>query len=935
MQKLQLYIEGQRVDLFKDENVSFTQTLQNVKDIGKIFTEFTKTFAVPASSVNNKIFKHFYNFDVSSGDTTFAYDARNKQPATLELNDLPFKEGAIKLNGVKLKNNVAHTYNITFFGNTVNLKDILAKSQLSSLSGLAQHNQIYSYSDVVSAMQATQSSGDIIVPLITHTNRLIYNSGSNVVFPPDPDLKIRNLYPHTSSTHNGVEWNQFKYAIKVQAIIDAIQAEVFVGGQTLTFSGDFFNNATNDDFNNLYLWLHRKKGSVDAPSQVLQNFTQVTELGTTVCVPSSNCQPSTSNVSNGILALTAQSPYSISFLNLNVTPPNNTDAYIIRVIRDGSQIVSEVTGTGAKQLIVVPFNDSTYTVQIASSTNMLFAIGNIQWTVSWTTGTIGGFGTNGQMIYSNASAFQTTAFIDFNINEQMPKMAIIDFLTGLFKLFNLTAYVDNLGVIVVRTLDSYYAAGSAEPINIDRYLDTTTSTVNVALPFKNIDFQYKGLGTLLAKQFEQINNLGWGTLSYSLDGNIYDAPTKKYKIELPFEHMQYERLYDVQGGASTTAQYGFFVDDNLEPYFGMPLLFYPIRQINETAIRIIDTDYINLVQNGDFSNGSNNWTIGNGWVVGDNKASCNGTQSSLTNLQQTISSNIQNDLVSVTFTLDYTAGILNVSLSGTGSTDFSNITSSGIYTADITSNQANPTLTFEGDSSFNGVITSVIIKSVTSVSDIDDYFIPSNAVALESSTSKSNIHFGNEINEYQANEVGDPLSFTDTLFETNYKTYIQNVFNVSRRITKVTAYLPMKIYYNLQLNDLIQLGQNNYKINSLTTNLTTGKTEFELLNDVKQADLIVSVPTTPTNLVASNNSSSGFTITWDASTSPNGTTMSYYVLLLNGVAVGGALAYPLASTYSDDVTGLNPQTGYPVTVIAYDINGNQSLASNILQAFTT
>ena len=814
MQKLQLYIEGQRVDLFKDENVSFTQTLQNVKDIGKIFTEFTKTFAVPASSVNNKIFKHFYNFDVSSGDTTFAYDARNKQPATLELNDLPFKEGAIKLNGVKLKNNVAHTYNITFFGNTVNLKDILAKSQLSSLSGLAQHNQIYSYSDVVSAMQATQSSGDIIVPLITHTNRLIYDSSSHIVFPPDPDLKIRNLYPHTSSTHNGVEWNQFKYAIKVQAIIDAIQAEVFVGGQTLTFSDDFFNNATNDDFNNLYLWLHRKKGSVDAPSQVLQNFTQVTELGTTVCVPTSNCQPSTSNVSNGILALTAQSPYSISFLNLNVTPPNNTDAYIIRVIRDGSQIVSEVTGTGAKQLIVVPFNDSTYTVQIASSTNMLFAIGNIQWTVSWTTGTIGGFGTNGQMIYSNASAFQTTAFIDFNINEQMPKMAIIDFLTGLFKMFNLTAYVDNLGVIVVRTLDSYYAAGSAEPINIDRYLDTTTSTVNVALPFKNIDFQYKGLGTLLAKQFEQINNLGWGTLSYSLDGNIYDAPTKKYKIELPFEHMQYERLYDVQGGASTTVQYGFFVDDNLEPYFGMPLLFYPIRQINETAIRIRDTES-------------------------------------------------------------------------------------------------------------------------TNVSDIDDYFIPSNAVALESSTSKSNIHFGNEINEYQANEVGDPLSFTDTLFETNYKTYIQNVFNVSRRITKVTAYLPMKIYYNLQLNDLIQLGQNNYKINSLTTNLTTGKTEFELLNDVKQADLIVSVPTTPTNLVASNNSSSGFTITWDASTSPNGTTMSYYVLLLNGVAVGGALAYPLASTYSDDVTGLNPQSGYPVTVIAYDINGNQSLASNILQAFTT
>ena len=57
MQKLQLYIEGQRVDLFKDETVSITQTIQNVKDISKIFTTFTKTFSVPASKVNNKLFK--------------------------------------------------------------------------------------------------------------------------------------------------------------------------------------------------------------------------------------------------------------------------------------------------------------------------------------------------------------------------------------------------------------------------------------------------------------------------------------------------------------------------------------------------------------------------------------------------------------------------------------------------------------------------------------------------------------------------------------------------------------------------------------------------------------------------------------------------------------------------------------------------------------
>ena len=65
-----IYNDTNRVDQFKDESVSFTQTIQNVKDIKKIFTEFTKTFALPASKKNNKIFKHYYNYDIRSEEHT-------------------------------------------------------------------------------------------------------------------------------------------------------------------------------------------------------------------------------------------------------------------------------------------------------------------------------------------------------------------------------------------------------------------------------------------------------------------------------------------------------------------------------------------------------------------------------------------------------------------------------------------------------------------------------------------------------------------------------------------------------------------------------------------------------------------------------------------------------------------------------------------------
>ena len=71
MQKLQLYISSERIDLFKDEQVSFNQSIQNIKDPAKIFTEFTQTFTVPASPNNNKIFKNWYNADVDNGFTWY------------------------------------------------------------------------------------------------------------------------------------------------------------------------------------------------------------------------------------------------------------------------------------------------------------------------------------------------------------------------------------------------------------------------------------------------------------------------------------------------------------------------------------------------------------------------------------------------------------------------------------------------------------------------------------------------------------------------------------------------------------------------------------------------------------------------------------------------------------------------------------------------
>ena len=717
MRRLQLYIGTDRVDLFKDETVSLTQTIQNVKDIAKVFTEFTQTFAVPASKENNIIFQHYYNFDID-----FGFDARNKADARLELNDLPFKNGKIKLNSVDLKNNVAHTYHITFFGNTVNLKDVLGDDLLSSLGALDDNSQVYDYANIRDILQGFPTgNNNIVVPLITHTNRLIYNSGEHSQF--DPEATTNNIFPHGSGTQqqNGVDWKQFKYALRIQTIISAIETKYTIAngyGSDIVFSDDFFNDTTNEEFDDLFIWLHRKKGNVETPSFGDASWTRVTELGTETTTGDYDVMTPIANVSNGEFTINSSfGDYGAYDFDLLFNPTAGTSLlpYDVRITETNTGTVTIENG------IVGLYNfyqnqeldDGTYTIDIRSEQLVSFAADGIKWTADVEERDDEQQTLNGTVSFSNAATFSTSAVFEFNITQQIPKIKIIDFLSGMFKMFNLTAFVNDLGIIVVRTLDSYYAAGSQTPINIDKYLDTKTSKVDVALPFKEINFSYKGLGTLFAKQFEQIWNSGWGSESYKLNNRIYDAPTENYKVELPFEHMQYERLYDINPsgtGASTTFQYGYFVDDNFEPYYGEPLLFYPILN-NGTSIRIRDEE------------------------------------------------------------------------------------------------------TEDED-------------------DITRYFIPSNSLALDCATSKVNIHFQNEINEYTAREAGDPTCFTDTLFETKYKTYIQDVFNEKRRLTKVTAYLPMKVYYNLQLNDLIELGQDRYKINSMKTDLTTGKTEFELLNTI-------------------------------------------------------------------------------------------------------
>tara|TARA_R110002012_G_scaffold306649_2_gene511522 strand:+ start:17266 stop:19404 length:2139 start_codon:yes stop_codon:yes gene_type:complete len=601
MQKLQLYISGERIDLFKDEQVSISLSQQDVKDPAKIFAEFTKTFTIPASKSNNIIFEHYYNFNITDG-----FDARNKIASNIELNNIPYKEGFVALNGVELKDNKAYAYKITFYGNTINLTKVFGDDDLSDLSELNVYNLNYTANDVKTKLQGAVGD-DVIAPLITHTEQLFYDTNASV-------QTFGNLN-YINGQNHGVLYSELKYAIRVDVIVQAIQAHYLNSGLP-AFSDDFFNitKTQNKQYNNLYLWLHRKKGNVASAQQVVTFATQVA-----VFELSSTNDPNQSNtiLSGGgttISIIPGFEDLLTNTLDLFVKTGFTSIPYTVELWRNGSLYWTSTEAAGSRSFTkstsggfgTLPVG--TYYLNIRTATAMTFT--NIQWTFQGDiqepqapNGWENIYETNPSP-QSTSKEFNATLDFEFVISAQIPTIKVIDFMNGLFRMFNLTAYFDNqpllvngntnpdFGKIKIQTLDDFYAT-NFNTWNISEYVDVKQSSVDVGLPYNEISFSYEGLETLLAATFSQENSTSWGALKYS-GGTRVTGPNTAYNILVPFEHMQYERLFNQSNNQATTIQYGRFVDDNQEPYLGKPLLFYPIKQTNGTEISFMLTTASNV-----------------------------------------------------------------------------------------------------------------------------------------------------------------------------------------------------------------------------------------------------------------------------------------------------------------------------------------------------
>jgi len=868
MQQVQLYIENQRVELFDDEIISLTQSIQNIKDPSKIFTGFTKQFNLPATKSTNKLFKHYYNFDITGG-----YDARVKTSAFIELNHKRFQTGKIRLQGVKMKNNIPYSYKIVFYGDLVEIKDLIGEDELSDLSWLDNFQKIYSMEDIKDSLR--DSSGSMTYDGTTYDNVMrtsLIDTTKRLYY--DPSLEINgdgNLYYHSSGHTHGVLWSDLKYSMGIHMIVKAIENKY-----NISFSRDWFND-NNIVYNNLFMFMHRKKGKAQPETDLPSNFvllpsTLSTQYDQIAAISGSGSCPITDKngddfsgridpLSNGFEVIVNQGVFgagngrNVSWGFAVETTPQSSDSnviYTVEIYHTPNGGVEETTpsysetslGTGSNSVSMSYPATNTHThgnntgsfrLQITSSEPITFNTGNISITGEFYWSEISPSfvyrrqGSMGFCIDTRAGCNASCNFYTDNDNssaegvfeqfqwiptQQLPKMKIMDFLTGLFRLWNLTAYYDD-DIVKVEPLDNFYGISDTS-YELDGF--TTPSGWSYSI--------YTGLegsnASTTAVDDNFFNSRGKYEVKFQIDN--YQSGSIKLKTERD-ESLSFSSngVKSVILNAETTK-----LEISGNGFIGRIGIIDAVKTYRKVYEVYDISKYIDV----------NESTVSNGLPYKQIDISFKGHGSLLAKKFEQVFNRKFGDL-------EYTGDLTET-----------NNWAGTIYKLEVPFEKMVFERLFEGNTStqteiqvgnmiddnldpyiglpllhFMSYTTGVsygFLEDTSTLVELTSYNAPLNT--LLKGAQSSSINFYAEFNEWTAAQ--NPVANEETLFKEHYKNYMQDVFNEKRRITTFNAWLPLRILLNYNLGDRFKINENIYRINSIKTNLQTGKSELELLNDL-------------------------------------------------------------------------------------------------------
>ena len=531
------------LDLFDDEQVTLTRQIKDLSDLKSVYTDYTQSFQIPATDVNNGVFQNFFDENVLLQSWN-QYDGLD---ATIYVHGIPIFVGVVELTEVNFKNGLPRDYSITFYGRTKNAMLAWGEKTLQEVDWSAYDHAIDN-TIVQSSWTGGLLSGDVVWDLKDYGFQYTYseyNIGNNV-----------------RQTQN-ITFEELRPSIKVSAMLTTVFADIGI-----TLSGSLLGRS---EFDNMFITpmndagpmkdrFQLQSGLVEAnnstpqlcaaPIQWLLNWQPLPLGDTTISDPSGAWDSAN-------YKYTMQRTGSYTF-RWTITSHDNINAVLqVKVIING--LISSLITTKSDmdqwlndpQLINIPKGYLGDEIQIVYKT------------------------TEDVNIEGTFECIDSPWSLDpaVEMYKAMPPTKIVDFVNGILKTFNGILVPVSDTEIEIHNISDWYGQGNTK--HFTDYIDMETiNHKKVPIP-KTIEFKHAEGTTMAHKKFKEVYDRPFGSVKFSPNVDFAEG---ELKVETPFTVFPMTLIEEVNKNGiyvrDTTLYWNQVYDEGGKPSKCELILFY-------------------------------------------------------------------------------------------------------------------------------------------------------------------------------------------------------------------------------------------------------------------------------------------------------------------------------------------------------------------------
>lgn len=225
--RFKLVANGTELDLFQDEEITISDNVTGLFDLGELPSEVTRQITLPGTKKNNAFFEHVYDISVQS---PFLFETNVKVPCYFDFGGFYLSDGYLQLNRVNvLANKFIDSYEVTVFGGLSSFARDVNKFYLTDLtSSLSAYNHTASLANITASWSGNLFNGDIVYPMAEYGQKLVYS----------PEINLYGI----DEPEGAMTVQDYKPAIRLKKVWDAIFEEF-----GYTYTGSFFSQPFLND----------------------------------------------------------------------------------------------------------------------------------------------------------------------------------------------------------------------------------------------------------------------------------------------------------------------------------------------------------------------------------------------------------------------------------------------------------------------------------------------------------------------------------------------------------------------------------------------------------------------------------------------------------------------------------------------------------------